>query len=128
MQKDVYRGWRIIKGGDMQKVFKFEIDITGDQSGERFQGSFSYSRPTIGKKRSIIQEEAVLNEGFNKDIPEILFINKSVAFLTHCIIECPQWFKDSKFGLDLEDENLLVEIINKVNSFEDKVAEELAKE
>jgi hypothetical protein len=131
----------------MNQMFSFEVDLIGEESGERFQGSFVYKRLTIGKKREVIQDQILLNGKFksinelraelgqellagvegNRILSSIEQTNNMIAFLKHALVECPKWFKDSNYGIDLEDTNVLAAISNKIQEFEDKRAQELLK-
>ena len=109
-------------------TFSFKIDEIGEFTENKYSGTFVYKRPTIGQKREILREETILNSEY-EDSPnsEIFAINAAIAFLKVTLIEYPKWFKDLNFGLDMEDENILDCIANKIDDFENKRLKKLDK-
>lgn len=113
---------------EQNNFFSFQINTIGESTGKQYSGNFVYQRPTIGKKRDICKEEAILNSDY-KDIVnyEIIAINAAIAFLKVTLLECPEWFKECKYGLDLEDENIFELISKNIKEFEDNRTEKIKK-
>ena len=51
-----------------------------------------------------------------------------LSWLRFGLIEYPDWWKDSNYGLELYDVNIISEIYNKCMKFEDDWKESLLKE
>ena len=99
--------------------YRFEINIQGEESKVNYMGSFLYKRPSIGQKTLIEQMKSRLNGGLPNGINEdIALNNEAMAYLRFTLVEYPDFWKDSQFGFSLMDENVLLEIYNKVVLFE----------
>lgn len=105
--------------------FTFVIDMTGDRTGTNFKGKFVYVRPTVGMRRDVDQIEFILNSQYQekyqvKELAEaVKNYNHTIAYLKVCLETCPDWFKESDYGLSLEDENVLDAISFKIRTYED---------
>lgn len=111
-----------------KNAYSFKIDLLGTDTGKKYKGSFVYTRPTIGKKRDIAYEEALLNSQYEKKpVPEILAANYAIAYLKVCLSKCPKWFEECNYGIDLEDENIIDEISGKIREYEEDRQSKLKK-
>lgn len=114
-------------------TFSFIIDMTGDETGNSYQGRFVYIRPTVGMRRDIDQIEFILNSEYKQKYKveelakSVKNYNYTIAYLKICLKECPEWFEKSDYGLTLEDENVLDAIAFKIKTFEDKRIKEIEK-
>lgn len=118
-------------------MFKFTIDVRGDETGQQFKGKFVYVRPDIGRRRDVDQLEDILNSEYKekyqvKELTKtVKNYNYTIAYLKVCLEECPEWFTGSDYGLKLQDENVLDLIAYKIKTFENdrvkKIEEILAK-
>ncbi len=98
--------------------FAFDVAIKGAETGIMWLGKFVYRRPTIGHRSRIDVMRARLNgdlETVDNDTKEF---NEAISHLRWTITESPDWWKDSNFGLDLYDGNVVGEIYTKVLIFE----------
>lgn len=112
-------------------VFSFKLDMVGDETGARWRGKFSYKRPTVGMRRDISQIESILNDQYsqkyNIETPnsEVRSYNYTIAYLRICLEECPEWFVERNYGMDMEDENIVNFIAAKIKVFENSRIEKL---
>jgi hypothetical protein len=104
----------------------FTIDVEGSSSGERFQGSFTYARPTIGISIEISKTEAFLKGGASLD-EDADAVTKMLATLRHTLIKYPDWWKQAGFGTKMYDLNVLLEIMAQCNKFEQERQEKMNK-
>lgn len=97
---------------------RFDIQIEGGQSGVNWIGSFTYRRPSIGTKSQI----EVLTAQFNGDLVTLdsatKEINYALAHLRFSLIEFPDWWEDSTYGMNLYDYNVVLDIYSKCMEFE----------
>lgn len=98
--------------------YRFNIQVEGEESGLNWVGDFVYSRPTIGVRSKI----NVLTTSLNGDLatldPQIQDINYALAHLRFTLKDFPDWWRDSDFGMALYDQNVILEIYEKVVEFE----------
>jgi len=95
----------------------FTVDVTGLRSGQQFQGSFTYARPTLGISIEIGKTKAFITGGLPVD-EDTAAVTDMLATLRHCIVKYPEWWKEAGFGSKLQDLNVLFEIMKKCNEFE----------
>lgn len=98
--------------------FPFDVAIKGRETGIMWTGKFKYRRPTIGHRSRIDVMRARLNGDLETVDTETKDFNEAISHLRWTIIESPEWWKDSNFGLDLYDGNVIGEIYSKVMEFE----------
>jgi hypothetical protein len=109
----------------MEKSFKlppmehrFSINVQGEESQVNYMGDFLYKRPTIGEKSLIDQMRARLNGDLRTIDDNVALNNEALSYLRFTLKEFPDFWKESQFGFNLVDENVLLEIYNKVVQFE----------
>lgn len=95
----------------------FTIKVTGNKSGQTFEGSFTYSRPTLGVNIQIGKTKAFITGGLPLDADTDAVV-EMLATLRHTIVKFPDWWKESDFGSKLLDLNVLFEIMKQCNEFE----------
>lgn len=98
--------------------YRFSITVQGDSSQQMYLGDFLYKRPTIGERSLIDQMRARLNGDLRTIDEGIALNNEALSYLRFTLKEYPDFWKDSNFGFNLMDENVLLEIYNKVVLFE----------
>lgn len=98
--------------------YRFDINVLGDDSRINFYGGFLYKRPTIGEKSLIDQMRARLNGDLRTIDENVALNNEALSYLRFTLREYPDFWKESQFGFNLIDENVLLEIYNKVVLFE----------
>lgn len=96
-------------------VSEFQIDIVGNVSKKRFLGDFKCRIPTIQDQIDTARTEAKmcgelpdnLNQGMRKMILQL-------AYLKYTLIEFPNFWKDSNYGAQLRDINVIETIYDTV--------------
>lgn len=100
------------KKPDLQNVFTFSIDVKV-QSGERFEGTFTVHRPTIGEMIKIGNNEARELEGLNNVDMMTNGLARMVATLDVVIDKKPLWWKPR----ELRDLEVIQEVYQKYIDF-----------
>jgi hypothetical protein len=96
----------------------FTLDVKGADTGQSYQGTFTYKRPNIGAKSKIAKLATRLNEDLANLDPDMKFVHQILAELRFTIVNSPEWWQKSDFGLELFDENVIFEIYKNCVSFE----------
>lgn len=101
----------------------FTISVKGKESQQVYEGTFTYVRPNLGKKVEISKMEAKLREDLftlPTDVNAFVEIIAKLRFTLQDTKESPlpTWWKNSNYGLNLYDLNVVVAIDNEVEKFE----------
>lgn len=109
----------------------FTVQIKGTDTGQVFDGSFTYKRPNIRKNSDIDKTAAFLDGGIQGLDDDTKLLHRILAVLKHTLIKYPKWWTDSDFGYELYDSNVILEIYQECMKFEndwkDKVYGEIEK-
>jgi hypothetical protein len=112
----------------------FTLSVKGSDTGQQFDGTFTYKRPNLKAKSQAAKLAARLNEDLKNLDEDTKFIHELVADLRYSLISFPEWWQKSDFGLELYDVNVIFEIrkacVNFENEWSDQVwgNQEKAKE
>jgi hypothetical protein len=98
----------------------FTISVKGSETGKIFDGTFTYVRPTLGTRVEISKMEAKLREDLATLPIDVNAYVDMIATLRHTLKDAPTWWKESKYGLDLYDINVINEIYKAVEKFEEE--------
>lgn len=98
----------------------FELSETGEETKQAWNGRFVYKRPNIGKRLLVATTATRLLGEADKLSIEITNLAGILAKLQHCLIEYPEWWKNSNFGKDLYDLNIILSIFNKCQEFDEE--------
>lgn len=100
--------------------FSFEIDIVGQSTKKHYKGSFTYSRPNIltNYKISKTFKDLLGSEGFKDVTDEEAVYPMMLSMIRHSFIQFPDWWKESNYGFELRDQNVIDFISNKILEFE----------
>lgn len=99
----------------MKDRVQFTISVKGETSGRNFEGLFEV-KTKLSHKEVLKEDEIrrnVLGTNPNDAGAYAASIAGAIAYLTVRLTKSPDWFKSSANGLELEDENVLVEINNR---------------
>lgn len=96
----------------------FSIKVTGSETGQIFEGSFTYKRPNLRTRTNIDKQKAILDGGIPNLDEETKLFHEILSKLKYTIINAPEWWVKSDGGLDLYDLNVVLEINAKTNQFE----------
>jgi hypothetical protein len=103
----------------MQSTTQFKVDFVGEESGTRYQGFFT-ARVKASHLDTLRQDEIRRTTlGAGGDAASIQAQNLAHAY-AFCVVRLlntkdvpmPPWFKESNYGLESEDGNMLVEVNN----------------
>lgn len=98
--------------------FDFTLSVKGKETQRMFDGTFKYKRLTLGKRAEVDKMRAKLNEDMFTLSEDVSLYNSMVSFLRYGLVESPEWWRESNFGLDLYDINIITELYNKCMKFE----------
>lgn len=113
---------------DDQKAFT--ISVEGSTTKEKWTGKFK-------AKNSLSLRDQLTRDKVRRDLLGTLggdpddnasTIAFMVSELTVRIIESPTWWKEMGNGLDLKDENVMVEVFKQVMQLEKDLRDEMAKQ
>ena len=105
--------------------FSFNLEAKGSETGKSWKGNFSFKRLNYRQKLDASKYAAQLNGDLATLPPNIKFTNDVLALLKFGLIEYPKWWEESNFGLELYDDNIIAELFNKVDEFEQKWRKEI---
>jgi len=106
---------------------EFEIDVQGSETDQNFKGIFKYKRLTLGKRMEAAKMKCKLSEDLKTLPDDVLMYNEMVSELRYGIIEYPDWWKNSNFGLDLYDVNIITALYKEIQNFENEWEEKVYK-
>lgn len=93
----------------------FDLDSEGEITKHKYSGHFETQIPNLRIQSKIKKYVAFLNGGFDSTLDsQIINLHTMTAYCRLCLTECPDWFKDCDYGLDLYDYNVLEEIYGKI--------------
>lgn len=95
----------------------FTIKVVGLKSGQVFEGSFVYARPTLGINIQIGKTKAFILGGLPVD-DDTDAVADMMATLKHTLIKFPEWWRESDTGARLQDLNVLFALMKECNDFE----------
>ena len=105
--------------------FSFSIDVKGSDTGQQFQGTFTYKRPNLRLKSNAAKLAARLNEDLRNLDEDTKFIHDVLANLRFSLIQTPDWWQKSDFGLELYDTNVIFDIYKACIDFENAWSEKV---
>lgn len=106
------------------KTSTFTVHAVGENSGDRFDGQFT-TRNVLSFRQQLDRDQTrrrLLGEVPAGTVPvqRVLISSEMLAELSVRVVDSPKWWRDSDNGIDLEDDEVLVEVYNKTMA---KVAE-----
>lgn len=97
---------------------RFAVQLTGEESGVVFTGDFLYKRPTNTERVLIEQMRARLCADLLNIDQDVYDFSVAASHLKFTLKESPDWWKDSDYGGNLYDRNVVMDIFAKVKEFE----------
>ena len=70
----------------------FSISLKGSNTGQLWEGKFTYQRPNIGMQSEIAKTTAKLNEDLRNLDEDMQFLHRVVATLRHTLVDAPEWW------------------------------------
>ena len=105
--------------------YNFEIDVEGEETKERFKGSFVYARPCIRESSEIAKCKSRLDGGLTNLDSNVDTLHRALAKLRITLKEYPKWWEESDFGMNLYDFNIISEILKRINEFEESFVKKI---
>lgn len=105
----------------------FTLDIVGEQSGQKYFGTFECLRRLTHSKqiaRDRIMRD-ILGPGAQDASPRAKNQAMIIAQLQVCLVKSPDWFKECRYGLDLVDDNVIGELSDRVDDVQVKAVKEV---
>jgi hypothetical protein len=97
----------------------FDVDLQGDTTFKQYQGQFTCRCVlTMGQKHAMELEKSRLLGSYVNPTGELEGLAQAFAALRAKVVEGPEWWKQSMGGATISDENILVELYNKVDKAE----------
>lgn len=105
----------------------FEFSHVGPLSGKKYDGTFTIKCAlNVGAKHSLELEKTRLMADYTNPSPGLLTIAVSLSTVRHMIIKAPDWWKDSKEGGELlEEDDVVMQLYDKCIEVQKKWREEL---
>ena len=99
----------------------FDINLTGETSGELWHGTFR-AKPALSHRDVLIADakrrELLGTQNGNAPSPRAASIAEVIGELTARLTLTPKWFLEANYGLDLVDDNVLTEVYQKTMEVE----------
>jgi hypothetical protein len=111
----------------MREPVSFEISLTGDVTGDKWFGKFKCK--TFLSHRDQLASDRIKRELLGAGDAERGAVNRAHIFaqLRVRLVDAPDWWKASDGGLDLVDDNVLVEIFEQTMKAENDALAEIQK-
>lgn len=103
----------------------FTINVKGADTGQQFQGTFTYKRPNLRAKSNAAKLAARLNEDLRNLDEDTKFIHDVLANLRYTLVNTPDWWQKADFGLELYDTNVIFDIYKACVDFENQWTEKV---
>ncbi len=112
------------------KDARFSLNVTGAQTGETFRGDFVVKLSLSYADR--LRKDQLRREYLGSQSPELatseaVYLAGALAECQVRIVESPAWWRDSRNGLDLVDEVIVVELYQNIVRVDKEAQEALQK-
>lgn len=113
----------------MIKDQAFTVSVVGEVSGETFRGEFRAVRFLTHRQQLILDQKRRELLGGSPDQAGVRAKNQAEIFaqLSVRIVQAPRWWLESGNGMDLIDDNVMVEVFNGALKVEEEALEEMKK-
>lgn len=109
-----------------KKIRSFKIKETGDTTLAEYEGEFRvHAVLNMGQKHALEIEKTILQADTKSPTLGLRGIANTLAELRVRIIDAPDWWKESRGGTDILDENIIVAIYDAIIDQELKWRDEL---
>lgn len=99
----------------------FDIDVTGDTTLKEYKGQFTcLCVLTMGQKHAMQLEKSRLLGSYANPTDDLIGIAVIFSNLRQKLVDGPEWWKQSVGGATIKDENVLVEIYEKIQKAENE--------
>jgi len=98
----------------------FTIKTKGSETGQMFEGTFTYKRPNLRKKSDIAKEKARLNGDLKNLDEDTAFLHGILSTLKFTISNAPEWWIKADLGFELFDLNVILDVYKACQDFENQ--------
>jgi len=99
----------------------FDFDAVGSTTGFAYKGAFTVRCVlNLGQKHTVELEKSRLTADQRNPSQTLLGLAVALAELRGRIVEAPAWWKDSKGGADILDEEVIYDLLNKCLDLEEQ--------
>jgi len=99
----------------------FDVDVKGDTTQQEYKGQFTCRCVlTMGQKHAMELEKSRLLGSFANPTDDLIGIAIIFSNLRQKLVDGPEWWKQSVGGTTIKDENVLVEIHDKIQKAENE--------
>lgn len=97
----------------------FDIEVVGDTTLKEYKGQFTCRCVlTMGQKHAMELEKSRLLGNYTNPTDDLIGIAVIFSNLRQKLVDGPEWWKQSVGGTTIKDENVLVDIYEKVQKAE----------
>lgn len=113
----------------METTAKFSVNIIGESTGKPFAGTFTAKTVLTRGDRFLADQRRreLLGPSAQEALPDLQLEAFMHGQLMVRIVESPEWWRQSDYGRNLEDANVIIELFNLVREKEDQAKDELKK-
>ena len=101
-----------------QMDHKFHYEGTGEESNINWVGDFVYRRPTLRERAMIDVMQKRLNGDLRTLDEDTMYYNEATSHLRFTLKEFPDWWKDTDYGSNFYDPNVIIDLYTKALEFE----------
>jgi hypothetical protein len=107
----------------------FTVSVVGETSGETFRGEFRAVKFLTHRQQLLLDQKRRELLGTNPDSANVRAQNQAEIFsqLFVRLSNAPKWWMESGQGLDLVDDNVMVEVFQGAMQVEKQAIEEMKK-
>ena len=98
----------------------FTLNVKGSITGQHFDGTFTYKRPSLRGQSDIAKMASRLNEDLKNLDEDTKILHNVLSNLRHTLIQAPEWWKACDYGYELYDVNVIMELYKETVNFENK--------
>lgn len=109
---------------EMEHEFSIS-NLEGSLTKNTYSGNFTCKITNIKTQAQIKKLKAKLDEGLTGLDFGVQKIHEMISYLRYTIIDSPKWWKDSDYGYELYDSNIVETLYNEVLKFEESWMEEV---
>jgi len=96
-----------------------DISCTGEVTGKKYEGSFTVlCSLNIGQRHALALEKTRLLGNHSNPTDDLIGLSVILANLRIKVVDGPEWWKQSKGGSTLEDEEVIVTLFEKIQEAE----------
>lgn len=97
----------------------FDFDYVAELTGKKYDGRFTVlCSLNIGQKHAMALEKTRLLGSYQNPTDDLFGFAVILSSLRAKVIDGPEWWKQSRGGSGIEDEDVLLELYNKVQEAE----------